>query len=142
MSRLSPTRCNPVALGLKPRESVSNLGPTGQTSYFNRIEHKVRGSAVRALDLGPTRGKCQCAPQGVPSNTYEIWPGGPEFDTDSRGLSPKATGLHLVGVRGDILTSKLALPASWAEVGGSNGGPSNFAFYTIKIQNLDRGSRV
>ena len=56
---------------------------------------------------------------------------GPKFDTDSRGLKPKATGLHLVGVRGDTLSSKLALPASWAEVGGSNGGPSNFEFYTI-----------
>ena len=73
---------------------------------------------------------------------HEIWPGGPKFDTDSRGLSPKATGLHLVGVRGDSLTSTLALPASWAEVGGSNGGPSNFAFYTIKIRNLARRSQV
>ena len=32
---------------------------------------------------------------------YEIWPWGPKFDTDSRGLSPKATGLHLVGDRLD-----------------------------------------
>ena len=67
---------------------------------------------------------------------------GPKFDTDSRGFSPKATGLHLVGVRGNTLTSTLALPASWAEVGGSNGGPSNFAFYRIKIRNLVRGSQV
>ena len=68
--------------------------------------------------------------------------GGPKFDKDSMGLTPKATGLHLVGVRGDTLTSTLALPASLAEVGGSNGGPSNFAFYTIKIRNLARGSQV
>ena len=130
---LMPTRCNPVALGLKPRESVSNLGPPGRISCFilnrnqssgilrssptsaqlagsakvlprvslqhllaviplpwelspenpcqswnpraefrvlYRIETKVLGSAVRALDLGPTSGKCRCAPQGVPSNTY------------------------------------------------------------------------
>ena len=67
---------------------------------------------------------------------------GSKFETDSRGLSPKATGLHLAGVRGDILGSTLALPASWAEVEGSNGGPSNFAFYTIKIRNLARGSQV
>ena len=32
---------------------------------------------------------------------YEIWPGGPKFDTDSRGLKPKAMGLHLVGDRQD-----------------------------------------
>ena len=67
---------------------------------------------------------------------------GPKFDTDCRGLSPNATGLHLVGVRGNTLTSTLALPASWAEVGGWNGGPSNFAFYTIKIRNLVRGLQV
>ena len=61
VSPLTPTRCNPVALGHKPRESSSNLGPMGQISYFNRIECKVR-----APDLGPTSGNCQCASQGVP----------------------------------------------------------------------------
>ena len=73
---------------------------------------------------------------------YEIWPWGHKFDTDSWGLSPKATGLDLVGVRGDTLGSTVALPASWAEVGGSNAGPSNLAFYTIKIRNLALGSQV
>ena len=66
----TPTRCNPVAFGLKPRESVPHFGPQGQISYFNLVERKVRGSTVRAPDLGPTSRKCQCAPQGVPSNTY------------------------------------------------------------------------
>ena len=46
---------------------------------------------------------------------YEIWPVGPKFDTDSRGLSPKATGLHLTGVGGDTLGSTLALLTSWAK---------------------------
>ena len=73
---------------------------------------------------------------------YEIWPWGPKCGTDSPGFSPKATGLHLVCVGGDALGSTLALPASWAEVGGSNGGPSDFAFYTIKIRNLALGSQV
>ena len=59
------------------------------------------------------------------------------FEGDSRGLSPKATRLHLVSV-----SNTLALPASLAEVEGSNGGPSNFAFYTIKIRNLARGFQV
>ena len=72
---------------------------------------------------------------------YEIWPGGHKFEADSRGLKPKATGLHLVGIRGHTLTSTLALPASWAEVGGLNGRPSNLAFYTIKIRNLARGHK-
>ena len=62
---------------------------------------------------------------------HEIMPGGSKIDMDSRGLSPKATGLHLVGVRGDTLGSTLALPDSWAEVEGSNGGPQNFGFYSI-----------
>ena len=61
---------------------------------------------------------------------YEIWPGGYKFETVSRGLKPKAAGLLLVGVRGHTLTSTLALPVSWAEVGGSNSAPSNFEFYT------------
>ena len=62
----TPTRCYPVAFGLKPRESVPHLGPQGQISYFNRIERKVRGSTVRAPDLGPTSGKCKCAPRVSP----------------------------------------------------------------------------
>ena len=62
---------------------------------------------------------------------HKIWPMGSKFDTDSRGLSPKATGLHLVGVGGDTLGSTLVLPASWAEVEGSNRGPSIFGFYSI-----------
>ena len=73
---------------------------------------------------------------------YEIWPWGPKCGTDSRDLMPKATRLHLVGVGGDTLGSTLALPSSWAEVGGSNGGHSDFAFYTIKIGNLALGSQV
>ena len=55
---------------------------------------------------------------GGPSNLrsirlkYEIWPVGPKFDTNSQGLSPNATGSHLVGVEGDTLGSTVALPAS------------------------------
>ena len=65
---------------------------------------------------------------------YKIWPWGPKCGTDSRGLSPKATGLQLVGVGGDTLGSTLALPASWAEVGGSNGGPSDFRSIRLKYE--------
>ena len=62
---LTPTRCNPVALGLKPRESVSNFGPRAKFRVLYRIETKVLGSAVRALDLGPASGKLVCS-QGCP----------------------------------------------------------------------------
>ena len=43
------------------------------------------------------------------------------------GLKSEGNGLHLEGVGGDTLGSTLALPASWAEVGGANGGASAFA---------------
>ena len=43
------------------------------------------------------------------------------------GLKSKGKGLHLEGVGGDTLGSTLALPASWAEVGGANGGASDLA---------------
>ena len=32
----TPSRCNPIAFGLKPQESVTHLGPQGQISYFNQ----------------------------------------------------------------------------------------------------------
>ena len=70
VSPLPPTRCNPVALGLKPRESASNLRPPGQISCFISNRNQSSGSAVRTLDLGPTSGMCQCAAQGVPSKNY------------------------------------------------------------------------
>ena len=67
---LTPTRCNPGAFGFKTRKSVSNVGPRAKFRVLYRIELKVGGSAVRAPDLGPTSGKCQCAGQGAPSNAY------------------------------------------------------------------------
>ena len=39
LPRVSPptlSRCNPVAFGLKPRESLQQLGPQGKISYFNQ----------------------------------------------------------------------------------------------------------
>ena len=74
---------------------------------------------------------------------YEIWSVGRKFDTDSGGLNPKATGLHLVGVGGDTLGSTLALPASWAEVEGSNGGPRGLLFlFDIKQEIRPGGSKI
>ena len=65
---------------------------------------------------------------------HEIRPRVPKFDKDSRGLSPKATGLHLVGVRGDTLTSTLALSASWAEVGARTVAPRTFRSIRLKYE--------
>ena len=92
--------------------------------------------------VGPRSGARKVEPRTLRSIRLkcEVWPWGPKCGTDSRGLCPKATGLHLVGVGGDTLGSTLALPASWAEVGCSNGGALDFAFYTIKIGSLALGS--
>ena len=65
----TPSRCNPVAFGLKPRESVLHLGPQCQISYFNQDSANAK-APQGAPHLGPTSGKCQWAPQGVPSNTF------------------------------------------------------------------------
>ena len=65
-----PSRCNPVAFGLKPRESVPHLGPQGQISCFNQDLAKSEAPRSAPPDLSPTSRKCQCAPQGVPSNTF------------------------------------------------------------------------
>ena len=37
----TPSRCHPVAFGLKPREPVPHLGPQGQISYFNQASAKT-----------------------------------------------------------------------------------------------------
>ena len=65
VSPLTPSRCNPVALGFKPENPCQTCDTWAEFRILYRIETKVLGSAVRALDLGPTSGKCQCAPQGV-----------------------------------------------------------------------------
>ena len=67
---------------------------------------------------------------------------GPKFDTDSRILNPKATGLHLVGVKGHTLTSTLALPASLAEVGARTADPPTLSSIRYKTRKLARGSQV
>ena len=67
----TPSRCNPFAFGLKPRESVRTWDPRAKFRVLIKTR-QIRGSTVRAPDLGPTSGKCQCAPQGVPSNTFLV----------------------------------------------------------------------
>ena len=64
----TPPRCNPVHLVLSPENPCQTWDPRAKFRVLYRIELKVRGSAVRAPDLGPTNGKCQCAGQGVPYN--------------------------------------------------------------------------
>ena len=48
---LTPTRCNPVAFGFKPRESASNLGPPGQISCF--ISYRTQSWRVRRSSPRP-----------------------------------------------------------------------------------------
>ena len=64
---------------------------------------------------------------------------GSKFDTDSRGLSPKATGLHLVGNGGDTLGSfPLVGPRSRARTAN----PRTLVSIRYKTRNLARGSDV
>ena len=51
VSPLTPTMCNPVALGFKPREPVSNVGPPGQISCF--ISNRNQSSGVRRSSPRP-----------------------------------------------------------------------------------------
>ena len=60
----------PLLLDLSPENPCQTWDPRAKFRVLYRIELKVGGSAVRASDLGPTSGKCQCAGQGVPSNAY------------------------------------------------------------------------
>ena len=59
-------------LVFSPENPCSTWDPRAKFRVLYRIELKVRASAVRAPDLGPTSGKCQCAGQGVPFNTYKV----------------------------------------------------------------------
>ena len=66
-----------------------------------------------------------------------------KFDEDSRGLSPKATGLHLEGVGGVILGSTLALSACWAERSRARtADPRTSVSIRYKTRNSARGSQV
>ena len=60
----------PVHLALSPENPCRTWDPRAKFRDLYRIELKVRASAVRAPNLGPTSGKCQCAGQGVPFNAY------------------------------------------------------------------------
>ena len=70
MCPLKPTRYNPGALVLRPENPCQTWDPRAKFRVLYRIELKVGGAAVRAPDLGPTRGKFQCAGQDVPSKAY------------------------------------------------------------------------
>ena len=72
---ITPTSSYPGVFGLKPRESVSNLGPQGQISCF--ISYRTQSSRVRrsSPDLGPTSGKCQCMVRVCPTTPTRCHPG-------------------------------------------------------------------
>ena len=73
---------------------------------------------------------------------YEIWPGCPKFDTDTRGLKQKATGLHLVDVKGTPWGAHWNFSLVGPRSRARTADPRTLVFYTIKIRNLARGSQV
>ena len=70
VSPLTPTSVTPLLFVLRPENPCQTWNPRAKFRLLYRIELKVGGSAVRALNHGPTSRKCQCAAQGVPSNAF------------------------------------------------------------------------
>ena len=58
----TPSRCNPVAFGLKPREFVQHLGPQGQISCFNQDSAKSEASPFAPPTLAKLLGSAVCSP--------------------------------------------------------------------------------
>ena len=100
------------------RHGFSGLKSKGNGLHLVGVGGDTLGSTLGFPLVGPRSGARTVEPRTLRSIRLKckVWPWGPKCGTDSRGLSPKATGLHLVGVGGDTLGSTLALPASWAEV--------------------------
>ena len=70
VSPLTPSRCNTVAFGLKPRESVPHLGPQGKISYFNQASAKSEAPPFASLTSAQLVGSASVLPRAVPSNTF------------------------------------------------------------------------
>ena len=81
LSRLSPARCNSVALAFKQQESESNLGPPGQ---FSRFVYK-NPNPNQSLGISPS------TPRHTPR--YQLVPAYFTFSSEDRSQTcdPQAT---------------------------------------------------
>ena len=90
----TPSRCNPVAFGLKPRESVPHLGPQGQISYFNQVSAKSEAPPFAPRTSAQLAGSASVLPRVSPPTPSRCNP-------VAFGLKPRESVPHL-GPQGQI----------------------------------------
>ena len=90
----TPSRCNPVAFGLKPRESVPHLGPQGQISYFNQDSANAEAPPFAPPTSAQLAGSASVLPRVFPPTPSRCNP-------VAFGLKPRESVPHL-GPQGQI----------------------------------------
>ena len=90
----TPSRCNPVSFGLKPRESVPHLGPQGQISYFNQDSANAEAPPFAPLTSAQLAGSASVLPRVSPPTPSRC-------NFVSFGLKPRESVPHL-GPQGQI----------------------------------------
>ena len=90
----TPSRCNPVAFGLKPRESVPQLGPQCQISYFNQDSANAEAPPFAPPTSAQLAGSASVLPRVSPPTTSRCNP-------IAFGLKPRESVPHL-GPQGQI----------------------------------------
>ena len=84
----TPSRCNPVAFGLKPRESVPHLGPQGQISCFNEDSAKSEAPPFAPPTSAQLAGSASVLPRVSPPTPSRCNP-------VAFGLKPRESVPHL-----------------------------------------------
>ena len=90
----TPSMCNPVAFGLKPRESVPHLGPQGQISCFNQDSAKSEAPPFAPPTSAQLAGSASVLPRVSPPTPCRCNP-------VAFGLNPRESVPHL-GPQGQI----------------------------------------
>ena len=83
-----PSRCHPVAFGLKPRESVPHLGPQGQISCFNQDSAKSKAPPFAPPTSAQLAGSASVLPRVSPPTPSRCNP-------VAFGLKPRESVPHL-----------------------------------------------
>ena len=94
VSTPTPSMCNPVAFGLKPRESVPHLGPQGQISSFNQDSAKSEAPPFAPPTSAQLAGSASVLPRVSPPTPSRCNP-------VAFGLKPRESVPHL-GPQGQI----------------------------------------
>ena len=84
----TPSRCNPVAFGLKPRESVPHLGPQCQISYFNQDSANAEAPPFAPPTSARLAGSASVLPRVSPPTPSRCYP-------VAFGLKPRKSVPHL-----------------------------------------------